>query len=74
MLVLTRKIGEDIVIGTNIHITVVEIKGGKVRIGVCAPKDIVVDRQEIHERRKNSAKNRPILPPTPICVIGTIPV
>jgi len=74
MLVLSRKVGEEIVIDDHIHITVVEIKGGKVRIGVCAPKDVVVDRQEIHERRKNFAKNRPVLPPTPICAISTIPV
>jgi carbon storage regulator len=52
MLVLSRKVGEEIVIGTNIQITVVAIKGEKVRIGITAPKEVVVDRQEIHEIRK----------------------
>jgi len=54
MLVLSRKIGEEIVIGNNIHITVVAIKGENVCISISAPKEIVVNRQEIHEKRKNS--------------------
>lgn len=54
MLVLTRKIGEEIVIGTDIRIMVVAIKGEKVRIGITAPKDVIVDRQEIHENRNNA--------------------
>ena len=49
MLVLTRKVGEDIVIGNDIHITVVAVKGGSVRLGVTAPKDVEVDRGEVHE-------------------------
>lgn len=51
MLVLSRKIGETIVVGDNIRITVVEIRGGKVRIGIVAPADVIVDRQEIHDKR-----------------------
>ena len=51
MLVLSRKVGEEIVIGGNIRIMVVEIRGGKVRLGIDAPKDVPVDRQEIHEKR-----------------------
>jgi carbon storage regulator len=51
MLVLTRKDGEEIVIGDNIRIKIVDIHGGKVRIGITAPKDVAVDRQEIHEKR-----------------------
>ncbi len=51
MLVLTRNVGEKIVIGGNIQITVVAIKGNKVRIGIEAPDNVRVDRQEIHERR-----------------------
>jgi carbon storage regulator len=66
MLVLTRKIGEEIVISNDIHITVVEIRGGKVRIGIVAPENVVVDRQEIHEKRLNTAhqSTRPQRPPT----------
>ena len=47
MLVLSRKTGEKIVIGDNIAITVVEVKGGKVRIGIEAPADVPVHREEV---------------------------
>lgn len=50
MLVLTRKIGEGIVIGDDISITIVELKGGTVRIGIDAPKDKKIYRQEIFDR------------------------
>ena len=53
MLVLSRKVGEEIVIGNNIHLMVVAIKGDIVRIGISAPKDVIVDRQEVHEKRQN---------------------
>src|SRR5438309_1760441 len=49
MLVLTRRLGGTIVIDGDIYITVVAVKGGRVRIGVTAPKDMAVDRQEVHE-------------------------
>jgi carbon storage regulator len=51
MLVLTRRIGEAIVIDGDIRVTVVAIKGDRVRIGVTAPDFVRVDRQEVHERR-----------------------
>lgn len=50
MLVLTRKLGEGIVIGDDITITVVELKGGNVRIGIEAPRSKKVHRQEVYER------------------------
>jgi carbon storage regulator len=50
MLVLTRKIGEAIVIDGGIRITVTAIRGDKVRIGVEAPQDVRIDREEIHRR------------------------
>ncbi len=50
MLVLTRKIGEGIVIGNDVKITVLETRGGTVRIGVEAPKSKKIYRQEIYER------------------------
>jgi carbon storage regulator len=52
MLVLTRRLGEEIVIDGNIRVTVVAIKGDKVRIGVSAPESVVVDREEVHRRRR----------------------
>lgn len=51
MLVLTRKVGEEIVIDGNIRVTVLDVKGGKVRLGIKAPLHIAVDREEVHEKR-----------------------
>jgi carbon storage regulator len=51
MLVLTRRVGEEIVIGGDIRVTIVAIQGSKVRLGVYAPQNVTVDRQEVHERR-----------------------
>lgn len=50
MLVLTRKLGEGIVIGDDVTITVVEMKGGNVRIGIDAPRSKKIYRQEIYDR------------------------
>jgi carbon storage regulator len=49
MLVLTRKIGEQIVIGDNIVVQVVEVTGNRVRLGIVAPKNVAVKRQELLE-------------------------
>jgi carbon storage regulator len=56
MLVLTRGVGEELVIGDNIRVQVVSIQGGRVRIGIEAPPEITVDRAEICLRR--IAENR----------------
>ena len=56
MLVLTRKAGEGIIIGEDIKITVVELKGGGVRIGIDAPREMKVHRQEVFERIKAENK------------------
>jgi carbon storage regulator len=50
MLVLTRKAGEGIIIGDNIKITVIELKGGGVRIGIDAPNELKIYRQEVYDR------------------------
>ncbi len=50
MLVLTRKVGEEIIIGGCIKVTVTAIDSNKVRIGVTAPPDVRIDREEIHRR------------------------
>ncbi len=56
MLVLTRKTGEGIIIGDDIKITVVELKGGGVRIGIDAPREMKVHRQEVFDRIKQENK------------------
>jgi carbon storage regulator len=53
MLVLSRKIGEAVMVGDNIRITVLEIRGDKVRLGFVAPDEVTVDRLEVHEKRMN---------------------
>lgn len=51
MLVLTRRTGETLVLGDDITVTVLGVKGCQVRIGVQAPRHITVDREEIHNRK-----------------------
>ena len=53
MLVLTRKIGEQIVIAGNITISIVAVGPGRVKIGIEAPPHVSIDRQEIHDRKAN---------------------
>ena len=56
MLILTRKVGEKLIIGEDIVVTVLGVNGGHVRIGVDAPKDIEVHREEIWKRIKEERK------------------
>jgi len=51
MLVLTRRVGEEMVIDGNIRVMVVAVNGEKIRLGISAPPSITVDRNEVHERR-----------------------
>ena len=51
MLILTRRIGEALIINGNIRVELLGIKGNQVRLGIDAPLDIVIDREEIHERK-----------------------
>ncbi len=50
MLILTRRVGETVMIGEDVTVTVLGVKGNQVRIGVNAPKDVAVHREEIYER------------------------
>ena len=52
MLILTRRVGETLMIGNEVTVTVLGVKGNQVRIGVNAPKDVAVHREEIYERIK----------------------
>ena len=51
MLVLSRRVGEEIVIDGHIRLTVIAVKGDGVRVGIAAPPSVTVDRKEVHDRR-----------------------
>ena len=53
MLILTRRVGETLMIGDDVTVTVLGVKGNQVRIGVNAPKDVAVHREEIYDRIKH---------------------
>lgn len=56
MLILTRRVGETLMVGDEVTVTVLGVKGNQVRIGVNAPKDVAVHREEIYDRiQKDSA-------------------
>jgi carbon storage regulator len=60
MLVLSRQKDESIMIGDNVEVTIVDVRGDKVRLGITAPKDISVHRKEVYEaiqREKKEAQN-----------------
>ncbi len=57
MLVITRKIGERFLIGDNIWVTIVDIDNGRARIGITAPREISIKREEIVEKEKDNADN-----------------
>ncbi|STX28682.1 global regulator (carbon storage regulator) [Legionella beliardensis] len=60
MLILTRRIGETLIIGDDVNITVLGVKGNQVRLGINAPKDVSVHREEIYlriQQEKESSDN-----------------
>ena len=56
MLILTRKVNESLRVGDDVTITVLGIKGGQIRIGINAPRDIEVHRQEVYEKIQNELR------------------
>ena len=58
MLILTRRVGESLIINENIEVVVLGIKGNQVRIGANAPKNVTVHREEIHQRIQEEKNNK----------------
>jgi carbon storage regulator len=52
MLILTRRVGEALMVGADVTVRVMDVKGNQVRIGIEAPKDVAVHREEVYERIK----------------------
>lgn len=63
MLILTRRVGETVMIGNDITVTVLGVKGNQVRVGVNAPKEVAVHREEIYERIKREEQANGGKPP-----------
>ncbi|MDB5971538.1 MAG: carbon storage regulator [Hydrocarboniphaga sp.] len=59
MLILTRRVGETVMIGDNVAVTVLGVKGNQVRVGIKAPKDTPVHREEIFERIRRENEELP---------------
>lgn len=62
MLILTRRVGETLVIGDDVNVTVLGVRGNQVRLGVNAPKEVAVHREEIYQRiqKENDSDNSSI--------------
>lgn len=59
MLILTRRTGETVIIGTNIRVTMLGVKGSQVRLGIDAPREVEVHREEIYNRIQRERGNEP---------------
>jgi carbon storage regulator len=60
MLILTRKVGETVMVGDDVTVTIIGVKGNQVRIGISAPKNVAVHREEIYERIQRAQHPAPL--------------
>jgi carbon storage regulator CsrA len=58
MLILTRRVGETIIIGSDVKVTMMGVKGNQVRIGIEAPQSVTVDREEVFRRKQLEGRNK----------------
>ena len=73
MLILTRRVGEKLIIGEDVTVTVLSVKGNQVRIGIDAPRDVSVNREEIYQRilKEKKALNGSGWVQTPVSKLST---
>lgn len=65
MLILTRRVGETLIIGDDVNVTVLGVKGNQVRLGINAPKDVSVHREEIYQRIQQEKQGDGAAPAAP---------
>jgi carbon storage regulator len=71
MLILTRRVGETVMIGNEVTVTVLGVKGNQVRVGVTAPRSVAVHREEIYDRIKQEGEGSPLVAvPSRVAVNG----
>ena len=71
MLILTRRVGETVMIGDNVTVTILGVKGNQVRVGVNAPKEVAVHREEIYARIKREEQAAAAAGKRPVSGIGS---
>jgi carbon storage regulator len=73
MLILTRKLGESVMIEDTVRITVLEVRGSQVKLGIHAPQDVRVNREEVLERQRAEEGLPPLIPPPPLTPVPSRP-
>jgi carbon storage regulator len=64
MLILTRRVGEKLIIGEDVTVTILSLKGNQIRIGIDAPRSVKVHREEVYERIRKERETLSVVPTT----------